>query len=70
MTKVFFNSLLTFQANLLFRLKETASRDVRPLVFSKSITPRHLISTLKYFLFLVRIRRDIRLQTFVQRYAA
>jgi hypothetical protein len=43
-------------------LKETVSRDFRPLVFFHiSTAPRPLINTLKYFRILFRIRGAIRL---------
>jgi hypothetical protein len=41
-----------------------------PRFFRQSITPRPLINAVKYFRILFRIRRAIRSQTFVQRYAA
>jgi hypothetical protein len=42
-----------------FALKETVSRDFRPLVFSSNNPTRGRIHALKYFLTSLQIRRDI-----------
>jgi hypothetical protein len=51
-----------FYLNAVILIKETVSRDFRPLVFfHKSTSPRPLINTLKYFRILFRIRGATRL---------
>jgi hypothetical protein len=53
------------------RLKETVSRDFRPqFFFHKSMAPRALINTLKYFRILLRIRGENRDYVLTQRYVA
>jgi hypothetical protein len=51
-------------------LKETISRDFRPQFFHKSMAPRALINTLKYFRILFRIRGENRDYVLTQRYVA
>jgi hypothetical protein len=56
--EICFNFILKIHDRFLV-LKETVSRDFDPIFFHKSMAPRALINTLKYFRILLRFRAEI-----------